>query len=835
MSSSTGRATRGRVAAGGASLGRAFIERLLEAGQDLPAVAAHETRRALLNVVGTAVGASQTPAVDAVVRTGARQGGRSASVPPGRTEHLDRYWAATATGLAAHLDDFDDTHLETVIHPAAAVLGALWGAAAAGPAAAGGRLLQAAALGMEAQLRVGMAMTPWHYEQGWHITGTCGVLGAAVAASVLRGLDADATLHALGAAASMTLGHRESFGTMVKPLHAGQAAANGLLAADLAGAGILTAPAVLEAPGGYLAALSGQWDASWLAPADVGRRWLLLDNSYKPYPCGVVAHPAIEAAVGLSAALARGGGRSGGRAADVAEIEVVCHPLVPELMGKSEPGSGLEARFSAVHAVAVAVLDGAATLRQFTDERVADPAVAALRRRVVLRPDSRCGRQAATVRARLAGGRVEEVVVEAVASSRERPLTDSQLAQKFTGLVEPVLPGAAAPALEALWALGEGSDLPDVARLVTGVPAASSRRPPAGAGHDATAGAPASGRPPAAASDSLSARVASFAAQLDASSLPPQVRACATRCLAGVLARGVGGSAHPDAARVRAWAAALGTPGEATVLGRTERMSATWSPFVNAVSACRDTMPAAGSARMRLEAAAVCAALAAAEAGGRSAGDLLAGIAAGLETGVRLERGLGDGHVERGWDVAGTAGHVAAAVAAARAGGLPPAGVLVAMGVAATEAAGLRAMLGTPVEALQVAKTAMDGVAAACLAQAGFDGPREPVEGRRGLLALAGAAGDPSVIADGLGETWQFAGAPGQVPAGDAARQPEPEPPSEARTPGLTEDQARELVESAVRAGGSLRSLLRRCCEPSRNRANPGVTQLLRNSGRAFP
>jgi 2-methylcitrate dehydratase PrpD len=782
------------------SLGRAFVERLLDAGRYLPAAVAHETRRALLNVVGTAVGASQTAAVDAVVSAGAREGGRPASVPPGRTQHLDRYWAAAATGLAAHLDDFDDTHLETVIHPAAPVLGVLWGAAASsgggGPAVPGARLLQAAAAGMEAELRLGMAMTPWHYEQGWHITGTCGVAGAAVAAAVLRGLDAGATLRALGAAASMTLGHREGFGTMVKPLHAGQAAANGLLAADLAAAGILTAPAELEAPGGYLAALSGQWDASWLAPD----RWLLLGNSYKPFPCGVVAHPAIEAAAGLSAVLAGG-------AAEVSEIEVVCHPLVPELMGKPEPGSGLEGRFSAVHAVAVAVLDGTAGLAQFTDERVTDPGVAALRRKVVLRPDASCARQAAIVRARLASGRVEEVVVEHVASSRERPLTDGQLAQKFTDLVEPVLPGAAGPALRALWSLGEGSSLPDVARLVTGVPAASDRRAPAGA----------PGPPPAPEADGPSARLASFAARLDLSAVPRPALACAARCLARVLARGVSGAAHPDAARVAAWAAGLGTSGEATVLGRPERMSAAWSAFVNAVSSCYGTPDAQGPAGQRLEAAVVCAALAAAEAGGRSAGDLLAGIISGLEAGTRLERALGDRHPERGWDPAGTAGHVAAAVAAARAVGLPPAGLLAAMGIGATEAAGLRAALGTPVAALHVAKAALDGVAAARLARAGLDGPAEPVEGRRGLLALAGSGNDPSAITDGLGQTWQFAGADGLLPAGDVLCYPEAKVTSGASAPVVREEQLRELVESAAAGGEDLAVLLRWCDEQARN------------------
>jgi hypothetical protein len=212
----------------------------------------------------------------------------------------------------------------------------------------------------------------------------------------------------------------------------------------------------------------------------------------------------------------------------------------------------------------------------------------------------------------------------------------------------------------------------------------------------------------------------------------------------------------------------------------------------------------------------VCAALAAAEAGGRPAGDLLAGIVSGLEVGVRLGRGLGDRHVERGWDVAGTAGHVAAAVAAARAGGLPPARLLVAMGIGATEAAGLRAAVGSPVGVLHVAKAAMDGVAAACLARAGLDGPGEPIAGRRGLLALAAAGGDdPSLIAGGLGMAWQFADADGPLPAGDVLRSPEET--SSASGPVRPEDQARELVESALQAEGDLRSLLRWCDEQARN------------------
>ncbi len=246
-------------------------------------------------------------------------------------------------------------------------------------------------------------------------------------------------------------------------------------------------------------------------------------------------------------------------------------------------------------------------------------------------------------------------------------------------------------------------------------------------------------------------------------------------------------------------------------------MSATWSAFVNAVSSCCDAMPA-GDFGGRLETAVVCAALAAAQASGRSAGDLLAGIAGGLEVGVRLERGLGDRHAGRGWDIAGTAGHVAAAVAAARASRLPPSGVLAALGVGATEAAGLRAALGTPVAALHVAKAAMDGVAAACLARAGLDGPREPIEGRRGLLALAAEGGNPPVITDGLGETWQFAGADGPVLSRDVVGHPGSGAPSDGSAEVAGEESARELAESGLLADGDgLEGLLLWCDDQARN------------------
>ena len=271
-----------------------------------------EAVRGLLNVVGTTIGAAATAEAD-IVAAGMRRTGAPGDVPvPGRADTFDPPSAALLTGFAAHLDDFDDTHLATVVHPGAATLGAALGASWLRDRT-GDELLRAFAVGIELQLRVAVAMSPSHYDAGWHITGTVGPLGAATAAAMLMGLDAETIGHALGVASSMTIGHREGFGTMNKPLHPGKAAANGLVAATAASHGLTASPSALDGPRGYFRVLAPEVDLAKLLDG-WGRRWELLDNTYKPYPCGIVSHPAIEAAEALHQAVGRSRGRARRRA-----------------------------------------------------------------------------------------------------------------------------------------------------------------------------------------------------------------------------------------------------------------------------------------------------------------------------------------------------------------------------------------------------------------------------------------------------------------------------------------------------------------------------------------
>jgi 2-methylcitrate dehydratase PrpD len=435
----------------------AFCDLVLDAAaKPLPGRASYAARRTLFNVLGTAAGAARTTAVETLLTAAREQGGTGSVVVPGRADTVDSYWGALIAGTAAHLDDFDDTHLATVIHPGAAILATLL-ALAPELDVPGSRYLTAFALGCEAQLRIGNAISPSHYDRGWHITGTCGVFGAAVSASVLLGLDSARTAQALALASVMTLGHREAFGSMTKPLHPGKAAVNGVLAARLAAGGI-TGIADPLGPGGVLPVLAADVDFGELA-GGWGRDWELEKNAFKPYPCGIVAHPAIDAASAASAQV--------GDAASIVSVKVRCHPLVPELMGRRQPVDGLQARFSAYHATAVGLLDSQVGLAQFTDARVRAPEVGRLRRLIALVPSDDCARDEATIHVERIGGKTVSVHISHARGSLARPLTDTELFGKVDRLLEPVLgTGTAQAVSEAVDALGAAPGFDDVLQAI---------------------------------------------------------------------------------------------------------------------------------------------------------------------------------------------------------------------------------------------------------------------------------------------------------------------------------------------------------------------------------
>ncbi len=424
---------------------------------DLPDSVLHEAKRSLFNVLAVAIGASRHSGLDSILRVARETGGAAVAPVVGRTVRADAHFAALGNGFAAHVDDYDDTHLATVIHPAAAIAATLL-ALAPSTAPDGAAAMRAFVLGCEIQLRLGVAISPEHYDDGWHITGTCGTIGAAITAAALMGLDARATARAIGIAASSTVGQREAFGRMTKAYHPGKAAANGLLAATLAARGFTAPEDALEAPGGFADALATTHRIGSL-DVNLHANFELAKNTYKPYPCGIVAHPAIDAAVALASRV--------GNASVVESVVVHCNPLVPELMGNLTPGDGLQARFSAVHGVTMGLRDGKVGLAQYDDALVVAPDVAALRARVRLEPDEAMPRASARVSVRLTDGTTVEDTTTHARGSLERPLTDAELNAKAEALVEPVLPGRTGVLRKAVSDLPKAADLSALIAAVT--------------------------------------------------------------------------------------------------------------------------------------------------------------------------------------------------------------------------------------------------------------------------------------------------------------------------------------------------------------------------------
>src|SRR5215475_6053281 len=245
----------------------------------------HEAKRSLLNFFATAVGSAHDPAVSTALRTLLPFSGPATSTIIGRSEQLDAMGAAFANAISANLLDFDDTHPETIIHPAAPV---------AAPAIAlaearklpGRDVLAAFVLGIEVECRIGNAVSPRHYSRGWHITSTCGIFGAAAACSKLLGLSADRIAHAIGIAASQSAGNVENLPTAAKNVSVGNAARNGLFAALLAEQGYEAAPRAIEGPLGWARTMGDEPDLERLL-GGLGNTWEIARNTYKPYPAGI--------------------------------------------------------------------------------------------------------------------------------------------------------------------------------------------------------------------------------------------------------------------------------------------------------------------------------------------------------------------------------------------------------------------------------------------------------------------------------------------------------------------------------------------------------------------
>jgi 2-methylcitrate dehydratase PrpD len=408
--------------------------------QDIPPEVRREGVRGLLNYVGCALGGCGDEAIGLAIRVLGPTFGRGEAGVIGRSERCDVLNAAFLNAASANVLEFDDTHLPTVMHPAAPVAPGIFALAEA-RGASGVELLHAFILGVEASCRVGNAVMPHHYRRGAHITATCGIFGAAAAAAKLLGLDAVRTNWALGHAATQSAGLVESLGSMSKSVGVGNSARNGLAGALFAQAGFTAAESAIEGKYGFAKVASDTVDLAKLTDG-LGTKWEILANACKPYPCGVVLFPVIDACLELRK-------RIEVTACEIRHIVVRGHPLLRERTDRPVVDNGREAKVSLQHAVAAALLHGAGGLAQFTDAAVKEPAVLALRARVVAEDDAAIPVESAYVAVELPdGSRIEETVRHG-RGTPGRPMSDLELDAKIGELTAFGAPFVDTPALIA--------------------------------------------------------------------------------------------------------------------------------------------------------------------------------------------------------------------------------------------------------------------------------------------------------------------------------------------------------------------------------------------------
>ena len=374
--------------------------------------------------------------------------------------------AALANGVAAHALDYDDMCFVSLAHPSCALVPAIL-AAGETVHAPGGVLLDAYVIGFELECRLGIVMNPRHYhERGWHCTSTIGTLGAAAAAARMLALNADQARHALGIAASAASGVKENMGSMVKPLHAGMAARNGLMAARLASRGFAASADALDGPQGFLAAMDSEHRSLEPAVVDLGVRWEILETgiTVKLYPSCAATHPPLDALLDMKR-------EAGFTHADVESIDVEVDSMTPRLLLYDRPTTGLEAKFSMPFCAAAAVVVGHPGVDTFEQNVIDNLAIQGLMPRVRMRAnpafDASAPLSRAVVTVALRDGRVLTRSADGARGYPGRLSVDERAAKFASCAARTLSPTAAATAWRRLQDIEHLADVRQLTTLLT--------------------------------------------------------------------------------------------------------------------------------------------------------------------------------------------------------------------------------------------------------------------------------------------------------------------------------------------------------------------------------
>ena len=402
---------------------------------DVTPEAATVAKQCLLDWLGVSIAARDEPLVRILLDEFA-EGGEATIIGSQRRARL--HDAVLINGALSHALDFDDVITAMNGHPTVPVAPVAIGLAEA-LGSTGREALLAFIAGVETECRVGRLLGPSHYAKGWHATATFGTFGAMAAAAKLLKLDDEQTRHAFGLAGTQAAGLKSVFGTMSKPLHAGKAAQNGLLAARLAARGFTSDTEILESDQGFAAVQSTSVNRE-AALAEPGQLFYVTDALFKYHAACYLTHNAIEAAAKLRAA-------NGFKPAEVEAVRVHVNPGHMGVCNIVEPRTGLECKFSLRMTTALA-LAGEDTFEEtlFSDATATRADLVALRRRVSVIPDA--GGPGSTVEIELKDGRVLAETVDVARPVRDLGAQQAQIERKFRHLAEPAVGPAAAQIIE---------------------------------------------------------------------------------------------------------------------------------------------------------------------------------------------------------------------------------------------------------------------------------------------------------------------------------------------------------------------------------------------------
>ncbi len=438
--------------------------------EDFPAHVLHEGRRSLLNWIGCAVGGSDDATTDSSLAVADEFSGPRKATVLGRHEKLDALSAAFVNGVSSAVNAFDDTHLPTVTHPTGPVAAALL-ALGETRTLSGRDLLHALILGMEIECRLSNVLIapPAQGDERWLMTGLTGTIGAAVAAGKVLNLNEDQLVWTIGTAVLQASGVREGHATMGHSFSIGHAARCGLFAALLGDRGFTGAEHAIEGPRGF-AHLHAARPALGALTADWGDRYEMLLNAFKPYPCGIVAHAAIDAALDALR------GTPFAHTA-INKILIDVHPLAIELTGRPAPTTSFDVPYSLQHWVASALIKGEPGLEDRTDAAINNPSLVALRAKVEPRAEPNFERDEAAICILLNDGTQVTAHVRHARGSAARPLTDAELENKFCRQADQRIGRTASLAtMQGCWRIEQLEDSCAIPRAAAQAPAIAAQR-----------------------------------------------------------------------------------------------------------------------------------------------------------------------------------------------------------------------------------------------------------------------------------------------------------------------------------------------------------------------